>query len=110
MSETALTLRQAAEQLQVSYGTIFERRNEIAFRLPGSRIWRVWPSVLAALQKPRNNVVRLSLRNKEETPCLSVKTKSRESGGLIYARQAANELDALLKQPTGKRLRNTTTG
>ncbi|XJC72743.1 hypothetical protein ACHFCA_17220 [Delftia tsuruhatensis] len=33
MSETALTLKQAAERLQVSYGTVFERRHEIAFRL-----------------------------------------------------------------------------
>ena len=98
MSETALTLKQAAERLQVSYGTVFERRHEIAFRLPGSRIWRIWPSALAALNKPRNNVTRLSLRN-QDSECPSAKIKLPESGGSIYARQAAKELGMMFKTP-----------
>lgn len=41
MTETALIIKQAAELMQVSYGTMFERRQELGFRLPGSRIWRI---------------------------------------------------------------------
>jgi len=110
--DQALTLKQAAQCLQLSYGTVFARRHAIAFRLPGSRIWRVWPKDLAALQKPRNNVYRLSLRTtqKEQTPCPSAKTPAREFGGLIYARQKDAELDALLRHASASRRRNTTTG
>src|SRR5690606_11882529 len=58
--EKALTLKEAADRLGLSYRTIFDKRQEIGFRLPGSRVWRVWPSRLAELTRPRNNAIRLS--------------------------------------------------
>lgn len=107
--EKALTLQQAADQLGLSYSTVFAKREHIAFRLPGSRVWRVWPSQLASLTEKGSNVTRLSLRVDTEKPCQSAKIKKPASGTSISARQAAKELDALLERPTAKRHRNTMT-
>jgi|GEM_PF-1046095 len=56
--ERALTLKMAAELLGVSYGTIYERRDELGFFQIGS-VWRVWPSTLkerlAAKQGEKRN-------------------------------------------------------
>ena len=49
MNENAISLQEAAAVLNLSYSTIFARRFEIGFRIPGSRIWRVWPSTLSNL-------------------------------------------------------------
>jgi len=106
----ALTLQEVAEITGFSYSAIFDKRFAIGFRLPGSRRWRVWPSRLAELTAPRNNVTRLSLRVVEDTPCQSAKIKRPVSGKSISARQAARELDALLKQATGRPRRNTMIG
>ncbi|HDR8982155.1 TPA: hypothetical protein QDA89_001026 [Burkholderia vietnamiensis] len=108
--ETALTLHQVAERMQLSYSTIFAMRHQIGFRLPGSRVWRVWPSRLAALGEKRNNLARLSLRVGGENVCQSADVKAPEFGLSTSARQAAKELDGLLKQRTGVQRRNTTTG
>ena len=66
MSETdeeiALTLQEAAARLNLSYSTVFAQRERIGFRLPGSRVWRVWPSRLAELGQKRNNLTRLAVR------------------------------------------------
>ena len=108
--ERALTLQEVAEITGFSYSAIFDKRFAIGFRLPGSRRWRVWPSRLAELTAPRNNVTRLSLRVDGTEPCQSAKIKSPASGKLTSARRAAKELDALLKQATGKPHRNTMIG
>ncbi|WP_208452201.1 hypothetical protein [Burkholderia gladioli] len=107
--ETALTLQQVAERLQLSYGTVFAMRQKIGFRLPGSRVWRVWPSRLADLSEKRNNLTRLSLRVGGENGCQSTSEKARRSGTSISGRQAAKELDDLLKQLKDGRRRSTTT-
>lgn len=107
--ERALTLQEAAERLHLSYSTIFAKRAEIGFRLPGSRVWRVWPSKLAALTEKRSNVTRLSLRVGGVNECPSVSTPIPAPGGSISARQAANELDVLLGRKTERPPRNTTT-
>ncbi|MFX5751965.1 hypothetical protein ABTE32_21335, partial [Acinetobacter baumannii] len=60
--EAALTLHEVAARLKLSYSTVFAMREHIGFRLPGSRVWRVWPSRLAELSEKRNNVTRLPLR------------------------------------------------
>lgn len=60
--EKALTLQEVAAQMQMSYSAVYAKRHQIGFRLPGSRVWRVWPSRLAELTQPRYNVTRLSLR------------------------------------------------
>lgn len=108
--ETALTLRQAADRLGLSYSTVFSKRAEIGFRLPGGRVWRVWPSQLAALTEKRSNLTRLHLRVGGESECQSAKTPPPAFGGLTSARQAAKELDALLARQTVNQRRNTTTG
>lgn len=109
MHEQAITLKEAAERLNVSYQTVYAAREQIAFRLPGSRIWRIWPSALDALSEKRNNLTRLSLRVGKEAPCPSVNTLIPASGGLIFAHQAASELDALLAPKASRQHRNTTT-
>ncbi len=106
--EIAISLREAARRLGLSYHTVFLKRHKIAFQLPGSRVWRVWPSTLAELSKPRNNLTRLALRV-QEISCQSAKTPNRASGGSISDRQAAKELDALLAQSTKPPRRNSTT-
>lgn len=108
--ETALTLQQVADRLQLSYSTVFSMRHRIAFRMPGSRVWRVWPTELAALTEKRNNPTRLSLRVGGENACQSADVKLVGSGISTSARQAAKELDDLLKQRIGGRRRNITTG
>ncbi|WP_157650440.1 DNA-binding protein [Burkholderia ubonensis] len=108
--ETALTLQQAAERMQLPFSTVFSMRKQIGFRLPGSRLWRVWPSRLAGLTEKRNNLTRLSLRVGVEIGCQSADVKAPGSGLLTSARQAAKEFAALLKQRTGGQRRNTTTG
>lgn len=88
--EKALTLKEVAELLGLSYGTIFAKRHQIGFRLPGSRVWRVWP---ADLEK---------LRPQMSTPPITV----RDYGApLVHqpfltpaAREASKELDRLLAE------------
>lgn len=107
-AETAISLQDAARRLGVSYQTVWQRRGDIAFRLPGSRIWRVWPSRLASLSERQYKVTRLTLRSDMEKSCRS--DNAAILGGSISARQAASELDDLLKPRTGAKRRNTTTG
>lgn len=110
MEERALTLQEAADRLRLAYSTVFAKREQIGFRLPGSRVWRVWPSRLAELTEKRSNVTRLHLRVGEDRECQSAKTQSPAYTGLTSARQAAKELDALLERKTAKPRRSTTTG
>jgi len=110
MDEKALTLKEAAELLGYSYGTIFQKRYELGFRLPDSREWRIWPSRLAELTRPKNNVIRLSTRVTGETDlCRSQNGPIRASGGLMSHRRVAKELDALLGQATAKKRKSSTT-
>jgi hypothetical protein len=101
--ERALSLKQVAELTGFCYSTIFAKRKQIGFRLPGSRVWRVLPSQLAELMQPSNNQTQLSLRVDGENTCPSAKIPFPVSGSSISARQAAKELDALLAQRTAKR-------
>jgi len=106
--ETAISLKEAARRLGVAYNTVFHRRQQIGFRLPGCRKWLIWPSRLAELSQPRNNVIRLALADDIKEPsCQS--NSATALGGLMYARQAERELDALLARPIGGKRRNTTT-
>ena len=109
--EKALTLKEAAEKLGVSYHTIFSRRHKLGFRLPGSRIWRIWPSQLAEYTRPRNNVFRLSLRadDRSNSSWQSENTRSRASGISTSLRQAEKELDALLELETKEKRKSCTT-
>ncbi|MEI6117652.1 MAG: hypothetical protein WCP99_24190, partial [Burkholderiales bacterium] len=99
MNENAISLQEAAAVLNLSYSTIFARRFEIGFRIPGSRIWRVWPSTLSNLSN-QAKLIPLSLRAVEEKVCQSSNTHCQALGGSISLPQAARELDALLARPT----------
>lgn len=90
-----LTLRQAAQQLQLSYSTVFEMRKQIGFRLPGSRVWRVDPARLKDLAGPDGKFTR-----KSEKHPISSKTLI---PGPLSSRQASRELDALLAASQGKK-------
>ena len=106
--DKALTLQQAADLLGLSYQTVFARRHEIGFRLEGCRTWRVWPSRLEEITKPRYNVTRIaSAGNNRSVICQSDYVTA--SGMSISARQAAKELDTLLAQRTKKQRRSTKT-
>lgn len=108
MNETALTLQEAAKVLNLSYSTIFARRHEIGFRIPGSRLWRVWPATLANLSN-RSKLVPLSLRVVGVNECQSTNIPKVAPGGWISRHQTVKELDALLAQPTKRLRKNSTT-
>ncbi|WJJ93397.1 hypothetical protein [Neopusillimonas aromaticivorans] len=107
MNETAITLKEAARRLGLAYQTVFLRRQEIGFRLPGCRKWLVWPSRLEEISRPQYKVTRLALRSTGESLCRSDSVTA--SGGSIYARQAAKELDDLLGLPTKRQRKSITT-
>ena len=107
MSETAISLKEAAERLGVSYQTVWQRRHKIAFRLPDSRIWRVWPSQLAKITQPNYNVTRIASVGDRRTQCQSDNVKV--SGTSISMRRAEKELDTLLARRTKKPPKNITT-
>src|SRR5690625_7527685 len=102
MTERAVTIKEAAEKLGVSYYTVFSRRHKLGVRLPGSRIWRIWPSQLAEYTRPRNNVFRLSLRadDRNNSSWQSESTRSRASRISTSLRQAETEFDAQVELET----------
>lgn len=104
--ECAISLKEAARRLGLSYGTVYQRRYELGFRLPGCRTWRVWPSRLEEISRPRPSVVRL-----EVTPGRGAALPPIGRVGFIdpvRARQADKELDELLaRAPAGRRRKNS---
>ncbi|CAM2189992.1 Excisionase family DNA binding protein [Paraburkholderia sacchari] len=107
MSQRALTLKEAAALLHVSYWTVHAHRESLGFFKVGGA-WRVWPEVLREATG-RGASARPVQNEQEIEPCPSKSVKGRPSTTSISARQAASELDKLLAQPTGKKRRNTTT-
>lgn len=95
--EKALTLKEVAELLDLSYSTVFDKRYQIGFRLPGSRIWRVWPADLGKLrpQVPEPRPL-ISAGDRTTIPSPTVKATRREAG---------KELDRLLAMRPPKRRR-----
>jgi len=104
--ERALSLKEAAEVLGVSYYTVYSKRFELAFRLPGSRIWRVWPSTLQNLRSGVN-LDSLSVRGLEKS-CQSISTRNRRIGTSDSQHQAAKELNDLLEHRIAKPLKSIT--
>ena len=90
--EKALTLKEVAELLGLSYHTIFEKRYQIGFRLPGSRVWRVWPADLEKL-RPQAPPPRPSITVRDYGAPL-VHQPFRTPA----AREASKELDRLLAE------------
>jgi excisionase family DNA binding protein len=104
--ERALTLKEAAALLGVSYSTVYAHKEEMGFFQIGNQ-WRIWPDKLKfATEYNPNRPARTETRSKK---CQSEGAKARTSGTLTSARQVESELDRLLERPTVRRLRSITT-
>lgn len=105
-SERALSLKEAAELLGVSYSTVYAHKEQMGFFQIGNQ-WRVWPDKLKfATEYNPNRPARTEPRSKK---CQSGSAMARTSGTSTSARQAESELDNLLVRPTERRLRSITT-
>lgn len=98
--EKCLTVKEASKFLNVSEGTVRKHLHEWGFfRMIGSRVWRIKESDLEKYKQQGNNDLQVvSVGRKKDKLCRSTKEKKAPSGGLILLRQAAAELDVLLKQ------------
>jgi len=106
IGERAITLREAADLLRVSYGTVYARREELGFFQIGS-VWRIWPDDLKAAVREEYNKRRPARTEQEKPACLSVSAEM--SIGSTSELQAEREFAALVAQQIAKQRRNTTT-
>ncbi|MFC4705471.1 helix-turn-helix domain-containing protein [Paraburkholderia caffeinitolerans] len=107
IGDRALGLREAAQLLRVSYGTVYAHRRELGFFQVGS-VWRIWPEKLREATG-RYNSDRPAQEELEHKKCPSESAKAPTYGTSISASQAAAELDKLLAQPINRRRRSSTT-
>ncbi|WP_244283869.1 hypothetical protein [Paraburkholderia caballeronis] len=107
IGERALTLKEAAALLRVSYDTAWTNRVQWGFFKAG-RVWRVWPNTLRERLQGYNPPL-TGAGGKEKEACQSAGAKALTPGSSISARQAAAELDKLLAQPIERRRRSYTT-
>jgi excisionase family DNA binding protein len=106
MIDKALTLKEAAALLGVSYSTVYAHKLEMGFFQVGNQ-WRVWPDKLKfSTEYNSNRPARTEPRSKKWQ---SESVKARTSGTLTSAHQVDSELDRLLERPTARRLRSITT-
>jgi excisionase family DNA binding protein len=106
MIDKALSLKEAAALLGVSYSTVYTHKEEMGFFQIGNQ-WRIWPDKLKlATEYNSNRPARTEPRSKKWQ---SEGAKARKSGTLTSARQVESELDRLLERPTERRLRSITT-
>jgi len=111
MNDQALSLKQAAEVLQMSYKSVYRMRHQLAFRIGRSQ-WRVWRSTLESLQPEQKcgNLKPLSARgNGDDKKCQSTSTPNQACITLKSQRQTEQELDALLAPKNGKPRKSITT-
>ena len=100
MTEKALTLKEAAALLGVSYSTVYAHKLDMGFFQVGNQ-WRIWPD---RLRTPTEyNSERPARTEQRSEKCLSVSAKGRTSGTSISARQAAEEFGKVLEQVTGRK-------
>ncbi|MDU8925616.1 helix-turn-helix domain-containing protein [Pasteurellaceae bacterium LIM206] len=96
-TEKALTLKEVAELLNMSYAAVYNHRHQWgAFQMEGSSAWRIYPSDLENARKKKNNVFRLARLTPStgEKQCQS--TNEKTSIGWILPHQVEKELDDLL--------------
>jgi excisionase family DNA binding protein len=103
----ALTLKEAAAMLNVSYATIYALRVDMGFFQIGKQ-WRIWPEKLKTVTE--YNSSRPARTEPKEKKWHSVSATAQPPGTLTSARQVASELDNLLARPTKRRLKSITTG
>ncbi|WP_372585108.1 helix-turn-helix domain-containing protein [Burkholderia cenocepacia] len=107
MSETlqrALTLKEAAELLAVSYSTVYANRKSLGFFKIGG-VWRIWPEILRSASSGYNSD--RPARTAQEEVCPSESAAASITS--ISARQAVKEYAALVGLPTGRKLRSIAT-
>ncbi|MCO4167115.1 MULTISPECIES: helix-turn-helix domain-containing protein [Actinobacillus] len=98
--EQTLSLQDVAVLLNLSYRTVYNNRFRWgAFKMQGSRVWRIYRSDLEKhKQHVDNDLQVISVGRKKDNLCRSTNEKTAQSGGLMLLRQAEAELDALLKR------------
>lgn len=106
--EKALSLKEAADALGVSYSFLYPRRRDLGFFKIGG-VWRVWPDELKKRAAGYNADRPARTDDEEHRLCPSEDAMTQKSITLISANRTAAELDALLAPPTGKRRRSITT-
>ena len=106
MTEKALTLKEAAALLGVSYSTVYAHKLDMGFFQVGNQ-WRIWPERLKA--PAEYNSDRPARTETRSEKCQSVSATGRTSGTSISARQAAAEFDKVLEQLKGRKRRSCTT-
>jgi len=94
MSERAITLKEAAELLNVSYWTVYEHRISLGFFKVGG-CWRIWPQRLTEMSTGYNER-RPAQADERGKKWESESAKAPMPGISTSARQAAVELDKLL--------------
>lgn len=93
----ALSIKQVANILNLSYRTVFNHRHKWGFyKMEGSRLWRMDKTDLDLLKKRSNNSRGLALSVGEEKLCRSEKEET--SITLTSTPLVVRELDELLKQ------------
>lgn len=97
--EKALTLKEVAELLGLAYSTVFAKRHQIGFRLPGSRVWRVWPADLEKLRPQVSAPPPPAIY----TPNFGSPVRRLSVRTPAAAREASKELDRLLAQRPGRK-------
>ncbi|WP_390680199.1 helix-turn-helix domain-containing protein [Burkholderia anthina] len=102
----ALTLKEAAELLAVSYSTVYANRQALGFFKIGG-VWRIWPEILKSKSSGYNADRPARAEGKENFQCPSESAAASITS--ISVRQAEKEYAALVGLPTGRKLRSITT-
>lgn len=106
MIDKALSLKEAAALLGVSYSTVYTHKEEMGFFQIGNQ-WRIWPEKLKlATEYNSNRPARTEPRSKKWQ---SEGAKARISGTSTSVSQAAAALEKRLARPTERKLRSITT-
>lgn len=110
MTEKALSLKEAADLLGVSYSFIYPRRRELGFFKLGG-VWRVWPDTLKKCTESTSgyNADRPA-RTDDEEHRLCPSESATASTISTCDRQVEKEYAELVGLPTGRKLRSITTG
>jgi excisionase family DNA binding protein len=107
IGDRALSIKEAAQLLRVSYGTVYAHKEQLGFFRIGAA-WRVWPTTLKE-RAGEYNETRPARTEQGKLACPSESAMTPTSGISTSASQAAAALDNLLGLPTGRRRRNSTT-